>query len=133
MLGGKHPAAMGMALRDCGRRSGTRSGRCSTGVVESAQATWPEDQPLLLGRSGFLEEAYFTYSFSPIRGDAGEVDGVFTAVHETSERVLGEAAAGALAALGEALAGRADRAGGRASGDRALARRPRTSRPRRCT
>ena len=106
MLGAKHPAAMGMPLRDIWPEIWDQIGPMLHGVVDSAQATWHEDQPLLLERSGFLEEAYFTYSFSPIRGDAGEVAGVFTAVHETSKRVLGTRRLEALAALGE-RAGRA--------------------------
>ena len=105
MLGVKHPAAMGTPLRDIWPEIWDQIGPMLHGVVETAQATWQEDQPLLLERAGFLEEAYFTYSFSPIRGDAGEVAGVFTAVHESSKRVLGTRRLEALAALGEALAG----------------------------
>ena len=89
LLGVKHPAAMGMPLRDIWPEIWDQIGPMLHGVVESAQATWQEDQPLLLERVGFLEEAYFTYSFSPIRGDAGEIEGVFTAVQETSRRVIG--------------------------------------------
>ena len=41
-------------------------------------------------RHGYLEEAYFTYSYSPIRDETGGVAGVFTAVTETTDRVLNE-------------------------------------------
>jgi len=59
-------------------------------VLATGQATWEDDQLLVLDRYGYLEEAYFTYSYSPIRLDSGEVGGVFAAVNETTERVLAE-------------------------------------------
>ena len=84
---------LGPDRADAARRRRVGAGHLAGGPAAAARAR------------GFLEEAYFTYSFSPIRGDAGEVAGVFTAVHETSKRVLGTRRLEALAALGEALAG----------------------------
>ncbi|MDT7596697.1 MAG: hypothetical protein QOJ06_2243 [Pseudonocardiales bacterium] len=59
-------------------------------VLDSGQATWSDDQLLPAMRHGYLEEAYFTYSYSPIRDETGGVAGVFTAVIETTDRVLNE-------------------------------------------
>ena len=85
MLGVKHPSAIGTPLRDIWPEIWDQIGPMLHGVVETGQATWQEDQPLLLERAATSpRRRYFTYSFSPIRGDAGEVAGVFTAVHETS-------------------------------------------------
>ncbi len=39
-------------------------------------------------RSGFTEEAYFTFTFSPIRDDACEIAGIFQPVREETESVL---------------------------------------------
>ena len=36
------------------------------------------------------QERYFTFSYSPIVASAGDVSGVFCAVTETTQRVLGE-------------------------------------------
>jgi hypothetical protein len=33
---------------------------------------------------------YFTFSYSPIHGDTGNVDGIFCAFYETTSRVIGE-------------------------------------------
>src|SRR3954468_359846 len=104
MLGPKPPAALGTPLRAIWPEIWDQIGPMLDGVLTTGQATWHEDQPLRLERDGFLEEAFFTYSFSPIRDDAGEVAGVFTAVHETSPSVLATRRLQALAALGEALA-----------------------------
>ena len=81
------------------------------GVLETGRATWSEDMLLPMDRYGYLEETYWTYSYSPIRVEDGSVGGVFTAVSETTERVLAERRLQVLGALG-ALAGRAETAEG---------------------
>jgi PAS domain S-box-containing protein len=58
------------------------------GVMRTGQATWENDQLLLFDRHGYLEESYWTYSYSAIRLSSGEVGGVFSAVHEVTDRVL---------------------------------------------
>jgi PAS domain S-box-containing protein len=59
-------------------------------VMARGEATWSEDQLLLLDRNGYVEECYFTFSYSPIKDETGQVAGIFTAVTETTQRVLGE-------------------------------------------
>ncbi len=73
-------------------------------VMERGEATWSEDQLLLLERKGFVEEVYLTWSYSPISDESGGVGGVFTAVFETTERVLGERRLRTLRELGEQAA-----------------------------
>jgi hypothetical protein len=70
-------------------------------VLNSGEATWSDDQLLPAYRYGYLEEAYFTYSYSPIHDGDGAVSGVFTAVIETTTRVLGERRLATLHVLGE--------------------------------
>ena len=67
----------------------------------AGEATWSEDQYLTMHRRGFLEEAYFTWSYSPITGESGAPAGVFTAVQEMTERVLSERRLAILRKLGE--------------------------------
>lgn len=43
---------------------------------------------MFLKRSGYLEECYFTFSYSPSCDETGSVVGVFTPVLDTTERVL---------------------------------------------
>jgi len=43
-----------------------------------------------LDRNGYPEECYFTFSYSPIVDETGGVAGIFTPVHETTERVINE-------------------------------------------
>ncbi|MFD1148482.1 SpoIIE family protein phosphatase [Saccharothrix hoggarensis] len=79
-------------------------GKQLRGVLETGEATWSDDQLLPAHRFGYLEEAYFTYSYSAIRDESGRVAGVFTAVTETTSRVLGERRLGTLRELGEVSA-----------------------------
>ena len=96
----KHPAAMGQAGAKCWPEIWTVIGPMLEGVLQKGEATWSEDQLLLLDRNGYLEECYFTFSYSPIRDESGEVGGIFTAVTETTEKILGERRLRALQELG---------------------------------
>ncbi|WP_285776873.1 SpoIIE family protein phosphatase [Microtetraspora sp. NBRC 13810] len=75
-------------------------------VMTTGEATWSEDLLLPLVRHGYLEETYWTYSYSPLHDDEGVVRGVFTAVSDTTERVIGERRLAVLQDMG-ALAGHA--------------------------
>ncbi|MGH8106552.1 MAG: GAF domain-containing sensor histidine kinase, partial [Arenimonas sp.] len=45
---------------------------------------------LLMQRHGYLEETYFTFSYSPIRDETGRPIGIFNACTESTARVLSE-------------------------------------------
>jgi GAF domain-containing protein len=57
-------------------------------VRTTGEATWSEDLMLPLARTGKPEESYFTFTYSPIRDEAGQVGGVFCAVVETTAKVI---------------------------------------------
>ena len=90
ILGGKHPWALGQSCRDCWAEIWDTIGPMLEGVVSSGEATWSKDLLLPLQRHAYSEECYFSFSFSPIRVETGGVGGVFTAVMETTEKVIGE-------------------------------------------
>ncbi|HEU0029537.1 MAG TPA: ATP-binding protein [Kofleriaceae bacterium] len=90
MLADKHPRALGRAGRDVWPEIWDLIGPMLSGVLERGEATWSEDQQLFALRNGFLEETYFTFSYSPIREDSGRIGGVFTAVTESTPQVLGK-------------------------------------------
>lgn len=58
--------------------------------VMSGEGTWYVNQVVFPNRYGYTEEAYFTFSHSPIRDESGQVVGIFQAITETTERVLDE-------------------------------------------
>ena len=49
-----------------------------------------DDIELMLQRRGFAEEAHFSFSYTPLRGEDGSVGGVFCACTETTRQVLSQ-------------------------------------------
>ena len=90
ILGTKHPKALGRPGQEVWSEIWDIIGAQLNSVLETAQATWSDDMLLLVDRYGYTEEAYFTYSYSPIFLETGGVGGAFTAVTETTRRVVGE-------------------------------------------
>ncbi|WP_313739130.1 response regulator [Pseudomonas sp.] len=88
--GRKHPWALGRPGAEVWAEIWDIIGPMFDHVMETGEATWSEDQLLPLNRFGYVEECYFYYSYSPVRGEDGDVEGIFTAVTETTYRVLTE-------------------------------------------
>ncbi len=59
-------------------------------VLENGQATWDEGLRLFLERSGFPEETYHTFSYSPVYDDDSRIAGMLCVVTEVTDRVIGE-------------------------------------------
>jgi signal transduction histidine kinase len=104
ILGKKHPWALGRPCREVWSEIWNVIAPMLDGVLATGDATWSEDQLLILERRGYQEECYFSFSFSPVRGTNGRVDGIFTAVIENTRRVLSERRLRTLRDLGAAVA-----------------------------
>ena len=59
-------------------------------VLNRGEATWDEALQLFLERSGFAEETYHTFSYSPVYDDGNRIAGMLCVVTEVTERVVGE-------------------------------------------
>ncbi|MBE7199030.1 MAG: response regulator, partial [Parafilimonas terrae] len=90
VVGNKHPWSFGRAGTEVWAEIWDIIGPMFDTVFQTGEATWSDDQLLPLNRFGYVEECYFYYSYSPIRGEGGRVEGIFTAVTETTLRVLGD-------------------------------------------
>jgi signal transduction histidine kinase/CheY-like chemotaxis protein len=91
ILGDKHPAALGRIGREVWWEVWESSiGPMLTSVTDTGAAIWSDDLMVPLVTGGWPQERYFTFSYSPLIADGGEVYGVFCAVTETTERVLSE-------------------------------------------
>ncbi|HEX6792742.1 MAG TPA: ATP-binding protein [Casimicrobiaceae bacterium] len=90
MLGAKHPAAFGGIGREVWSDIWAVVGPMLDSVMVTGVATQSRDLLLVMERNGYAEEAYFSFSYSPIRDENGAVGGIFTPVVETTERVVGE-------------------------------------------
>src|SRR6185295_8402467 len=109
ILGGKHPWALGRPCEEVWSEIWDVIAPMLDGVAETGQATWSDDQLLILERRGYPEECYFSFSFSPVRGQDGSVEGIFTAVIESTGRVVGERRLALLAELATGSAARSPR------------------------
>ncbi|MGZ4478167.1 MAG: SpoIIE family protein phosphatase [Nocardioidaceae bacterium] len=107
IIGSKHPRAMGQRGADCWPEIWETIAPMLSRVLAGKGATYSEDQLLRLVRHGFPEECYFTFSYSPIRDESGGVGGVFTAVTETSARVIGARRLATLRSLAQRMVGAA--------------------------
>jgi PAS domain S-box-containing protein len=59
-------------------------------VMTRGEATWDEGLMLFLERSGFPEETYHTFSYSPVYDDANHIAGMLCVVTETTQQVFAE-------------------------------------------
>ena len=104
ILAEKHPHSMGQAGAECWAEIWDEVGPMLHGVLESATTIWSEDQLMVLDRRGFDEDCYFTFSYSPIRSQVGDIEGVLVTVFETTAQVVGERRMRCLRELAEARA-----------------------------
>jgi signal transduction histidine kinase len=88
ICGEKHPQAMGQDFSECWASAWPVIGEAFTRAL-SGETSFLENQRMFLDRNGYLEETFFTFSFSPIRDEMG-VAGLFHPVTETTARMLSE-------------------------------------------
>ncbi len=91
ILGDRHPGALGESVRQVRAEIWPEIGPLIGHVFASGDPVYRKDLQLFIKRrqDEALEEAYFTFSYSPICDQDGNVDGLFCAVTETTEEVLG--------------------------------------------
>ncbi|MDK1471927.1 SpoIIE family protein phosphatase [Streptomyces sp. 549] len=99
-LGRKYPWALGRSASEVWSEIWDDIGPRIDTVLSTGRATWDEALLLFLGRSGYPEETYHTFSYSPLRDDSGEVVGMLCVVREDTERVIGERRMATLRDLG---------------------------------
>jgi PAS domain S-box-containing protein len=85
----KHPAAMGQRGAECWPEIWDIILPLLETVLRG-ESTGVEDGLLVIDRNGYLEEGYYTYTYSPIAEESGTVGGVFCVVYDTTARVIGE-------------------------------------------
>jgi PAS domain S-box-containing protein len=88
IVGEKHPSALGESGFNIWPEIWDVIGPLAHEVLDEGKSNWAEDQLLYINRHGYVEECYFTFSYSPVYGESGEVNGVFCACTETTEKVL---------------------------------------------
>ena len=91
VLHDKHPAALGQRARDCWPELWELIGPMYRSVLDTGQAVFWEDQLFQPRRRGYVEEAYFTFSYSAIPDGSQRPAGIFVTCIETTAHVLSRA------------------------------------------
>lgn len=90
VLGARHPTALGRSAREVWAEIWEVVGVDAAVVLGEGRATWNDETLLVMQRNHFIEETYFTWSYSPIINDAGRVHGIFCACTEETGKVVGK-------------------------------------------
>jgi len=102
ICGEMHPQSMGMNFRICWESALEVVGDKFT-RGQQGEGTYITDQRMFLERYGYLEEAWMTFSFAPIRDESGGVGGIFHPITETTEKMLSGRRTQTLRDLGAAI------------------------------
>jgi PAS domain S-box-containing protein len=87
ILGHKHPWALGQRFQNVWAEIWNELAPMVDRAL-AGEATYQEDLPLTMRRKGYDEPTWFTFSYSRVFGDDGEVAGMYCACTETTEAVL---------------------------------------------
>ncbi|WP_149243586.1 ATP-binding protein [Dyadobacter sp. 32] len=87
ICGAKHPESMGQNFKICWETALPVVGAAFDRGL-AGEGTYIKDQQMLLDRYGYIEEAFMTFSFAPIRDESGNVGGIFHPITETTEQIL---------------------------------------------
>jgi signal transduction histidine kinase/CheY-like chemotaxis protein len=92
ILGRRHPDGLGLAASSVWPDAWPIISEQIEGVIQRAESSWNERVHFTLSRNGFPEDAWFTWSYAPIRGEGGRVLGLNGICIEETSRVLAEKA-----------------------------------------
>lgn len=103
MVGDKHPVALGRACAEVFPEAMSDIGPLLEQVSRRGESTWSQDVLLPLSRAGFMEDCWFTWSYSPVRGADDVIEGVLDIAVETTQLVLARRRSELVARLVSAL------------------------------
>lgn len=89
MLGTKHPHAFGQPIRQVWAEIWPDIAPLIDRAL-AGEATWSENMHLVMERYGYPEDTWYTFSYSPVRDEAGAIAGMFCACTETTGQVLAD-------------------------------------------
>ncbi|MGF1963332.1 MAG: ATP-binding protein [Aulosira sp. DedVER01a] len=90
VLGQRHPQALGQPASQVWAEIWDTLGPQAEAVLQKGDSSWNQELLLVMQRNGYPEETYFTFSYSPIPQEDGNVGGVFCACTEETRRVLSD-------------------------------------------
>jgi PAS domain S-box-containing protein len=103
-LAQRHPWALGKRAQEVWPEIWPEIGPRIERVLETGDASWDEGLLLFLERSGYPEETYHTFSYSPLTDNEGRIHGMLCVVSEETVRVINQRQLSTLSSLSSALA-----------------------------
>ncbi len=88
ILGNKHPSALGQPANETWAEVWDSIGPLVEQVFETGKPVLKKNLRFFMNRHGYEEETYFTFSYSPLRDEAGSVVGLFCVVTETTDEIM---------------------------------------------
>jgi PAS domain S-box-containing protein len=101
IMGPRHPRYFGASYRDSWPETYPVIYPWMRRVLDAGEVVTVDETLIPVTRYGFVEEAYFTFTFSPLRDDDGRIAGILQPVVEVTDRVLSVRRGAALRTLGE--------------------------------
>ena len=84
---GKHPAILGQRAEEGWAEIWDIIKPLIDQVLSGGESTWSEDQLIPIYRDGYIENVWWTFSYSPVNDESGQIAGVFVTCFETTEKV----------------------------------------------
>src|SRR5579862_5551817 len=85
----KHPWALGRPAAEVWSEIWDVCGPLADKVFREGQASFVDDLRLFMDRGDYLEETWYSFSYSPIRDESGGVGGLFCPSNDTTPKVIG--------------------------------------------
>ncbi|MBA2458575.1 MAG: hypothetical protein H0V43_06415, partial [Gemmatimonadales bacterium] len=89
VCGSAHPRTMGQDFTEAWASAWPSIGAAFE-RARAGETSYLENVRMFLERNGYMEETFFTFSFSPIRDETGSVGGLFHPVTETTGAMLAQ-------------------------------------------
>lgn len=84
----KHPWALGRPAAEVWPEIWDICGPLAEKVFEQGEPSFLNDVRLLMKRTDFVEETYYSFSYSPIRDESGAVAGLFCPSAEVTPKII---------------------------------------------
>lgn len=107
----KHPQALGITTSETWSEIWDFVGPAFNGIMASGRALAEVDKRLPMQRNGYLEECYFTFSYSPLLDDDHQVNGVLVQAWETTSEFVSYRRANVVRTLVQGLSEATDMTG----------------------
>src|SRR5581483_4475749 len=84
----KHPRSLGRPASEVWAEIWDVCGPLADKVFRNGEATFVDDVRLFMDRGDFFEETFYSFSYSPIRDESGQVCGLFCPSTDVTPKVL---------------------------------------------